>query len=180
MMNFAKSAKASSETQKQPQDNVKSTNDGYMSDQDGNNKRQRDQVNDIKHQTSEDSETTNNNNINDKNRKKKKKNEVNDSNNPNNQTDVIVPKLPCPTVHIPQKKKPPVMHSPPQIGRSDQVYTDAVCISPKFGTLFTTPVVIYRECSCDPDDLTSENNPGVSSEAAKIFKTYKPENVKYW
>ena len=52
------------------------------------------------------------------------------------------------------------------------VYTDAVCISPKSGTLFTTPVVINREHSCGPDDLTSENNPGVRSEAAKIFKTY--------
>ena len=91
-MNFVKTTKASSETHKQPQDNVKSTNDGYMSDQDGNNKKQRDQVNDVEHQTSEDSETTNSNSINDKNRKKKKKkSEVNDSNNPNNQTDVIAP-----------------------------------------------------------------------------------------
>ena len=55
-----------------------------MPDQDGN-KRQRDQVTDVEHQTSEDSETTNSNSINDKNRKK---NEVNDS---NNQTDVIAP-----------------------------------------------------------------------------------------
>ena len=73
MVNFAKTAKACWETQNQPQEHVKQTND-YMSDLDGNNKRQRDQ--DVEHQTSEDSETTNNNNINDKNRKRKKKNAV--------------------------------------------------------------------------------------------------------
>ena len=70
-------------------------------------------------------------------------------------------------------RKPPVIHSPPQIRKSGQVYTDAVCVSPTSGTLFTTPVVLNQDLSHDSDELTSENNPGIRSEAAKMFKSYK-------
>ena len=75
-------------------------------------------------------------------------------------------------MHIPFKK-PPVVHSPPPSLRSSfRAHTDAVCDSPRSGTLFTTPVLIDNEHSCDSDDLTSENNPGICSEAARMFNSY--------
>ena len=74
-------------------------------------------------------------------------------------------------MHIPFKKAP-VVHSPPSVRSSGQVYTDAVCVSPRSGTPFNTPVLIDNEHSCDSDDLTSENTPGIGSEAARMFNSY--------
>ena len=75
-------------------------------------------------------------------------------------------------MNIPPRKLP-VIHSPQQIRNSGQVYTDAVCGTPTSGTLFTTPFVLYQDLSCDSDELTSENNPGICSEAAKMVMSYK-------
>ena len=76
-----------------------------------------------------------------------------------------------PAMHIPFKKSP-VINSPRQLEAVGRVYTDAVCVSPRSGTLFTTLVLIDNEHSCDSGDLTSENNPGIRSDAAKMFNSY--------
>ena len=103
----------------------------------------------------------------------KRQKEINDS-KASETADEVLYKNPLPAMHI-QFKKPPVVHSPRQLENCGRVYADAVCVSPRSGTLFITPVLIDTEHSCDSDVLTSENNPGIRSEAAKMFNSYGKE-----
>lgn len=58
----------------------------------------------------------------------------------------------------------------------DQMVTEAVCVSPISGSLFTAEVIIdtpnQDDPPLDPDDLTSESNPIIRSEAKQLFNEY--------
>ena len=174
MINFARAARASTGIHKEPQDPGQSTSEVTTSEIGISliNKRQRehDYKNNM-HQIGEEqmSTTTSGCSV---NSKRKKKNKDVEHSNLGAAVDAVACQSSPPVVNI-SLRKPPVIHSPPQIRKSGQVHTDAVCVSPSSGTLFTTPVVLNQDLSHDSDKLTSENNPGIRSEAAKMFKSYK-------
>ena len=170
MMNFARAARASTGIHKEPQDPGQSTSEVTTPDMYfsllNKTQREHDNENNI-HQICEEQTSTTTSGCSVNSNRKKTNKDV-DHSDVSAAVDAVACKSSPPIINIPLRKHP-VIHSHPQIRKSGQVYTDAVFVSPTSETLFTTPVVHNQDLSCDSDELTSENNPGIRSEAAKCL-----------
>ena len=56
------------------------------------------------------------------------------------------------------------------LGPSESDTTEAVCVSPTSGRLFTTTIDIGTDAPMEEDDLTSENNPAIRCEVRRQYE----------